>query len=139
MTPEFVHSILGLDTEFSSRESGDLALILGVGINVVVGSVVYLGSSVFYKEPVGERKAEVDDFFEKLDTPVEASETGTGERDSSQGTALGILSMIYGGFVVLLALIPNPMSGRLAFLFCGGVLLGIGAALAKSGRRSRKA
>ncbi|MDQ8179942.1 sodium:solute symporter family protein [Pelagicoccus sp. SDUM812005] len=138
MTPEFVHELLGLGTEFSGREAGDLKLILGVVINLSFGSLIYLGSSFFYTEPSKERKAEVDTFFENLKTPVEASETGSGEKDASQGKALGILSMIYGGFVALLAIIPNPLSGRIAFLFCGGVLLVIGYALARTGKRPVK-
>ncbi|MBD5782025.1 Na+:solute symporter [Pelagicoccus sp. NFK12] len=138
VTPEFVHEFLGLDADFSDREAGDLKLILGVVINISFGSLVYLGSSLLYKEPKESRKVEVDTFFANLQTPVEANETGSGERDASQGKALGILSMIYGGFVAVLALIPNPASGRFAFLFCGGVLLGIGYALAKTGKRSPK-
>ncbi|MBK1876659.1 sodium:solute symporter family protein [Pelagicoccus mobilis] len=139
MTPEWTHSILGLDTEFSGREASDLSLIYGVVINLTVGSIVYLGSGLFYKEPTGERKEEVDGFFKNLETPVTADETGTVEKDSSQGKALGILSMIYGGFVFLLALIPNPLLGRFAFMFCGLVLLGIGYALAKAGKEKATA
>lgn len=134
MTPEWIEGILGLDTPFSGRESSDLSLILGVVINLTVGSAVYLGSSVFYKEPNPTRKAEVDGFFKDLSTPVTAEETGSVEKDSSQGKALGVLSMIYGGFVLLLCLIPNPLLGRLAFVFCGAVLLAIGYALANTGK-----
>ncbi|MDQ8186755.1 sodium:solute symporter family protein [Pelagicoccus sp. SDUM812002] len=138
MTPGFVHGFLGLDTEFSAREAGDLKLILGVVINIGFGSLVYLGSSIFYNESSGARKAEVETFFENLATPVTADETGSGEKDASQGKALGILSMIYGGFVALLAIIPNPLSGRIAFLFCGGVLLAIGYALVGTVKRSKE-
>ncbi len=134
MTPEWLQTLLGLETPFSGREGSDLSLILGVVINLTIGSAVYLGSSFFYKEPNEDRKKEVDDFFEDLSTPVESDETGSEERDSSQGKALGILSMIYGGFVFLLAAIPNPLLGRFAFIFCGSVLLVIGYALTKSGK-----
>ncbi|MBD5782015.1 Na+:solute symporter [Pelagicoccus sp. NFK12] len=139
MTPDWIQGILGLDTPFSGREGSDLSLILGVVINLTIGSAVYLGSTVFYKDQSEHRKKEVDDFFVSLNTPVEASETGSAERDSSQGKALGILSMIYGGFVFLLAAIPNPLLGRLAFVFCGLVLLGIGYALAQQGKGKAKA
>lgn len=134
MTPEWVQGIFGLDTPFSGREGSDLSLVLGVVINLTIGSAVYLGSTIFYKEPTPERKKEVDGFFEDLSTPVEASETGSEAVDSSQGKALGVLSMIYGGFVFLLAAIPNPMVGRFAFMFCGSVLLVIGYALARTGK-----
>lgn len=134
MTPDWVHSVLGLEAPFSGRESSDLTMILGVVLNLSIGTLVYLGSSVFYKEPREERKKEVDEFFENLSTPVEATETGSEQKDASQGKALGVLSMIYGGFVFLLALIPNPIVGRISFIFCGLVLLVIGYALANTGK-----
>ena len=42
--------------------------------------------------------------------------------DSRQRELLGKLCLIYGGFIMLMALIPNPIEGRLCFLFCGGVV-----------------
>lgn len=135
ITPGWLEGALGLDTGFSNRESGDLSLILGVSLNLAVGSAVYLGSALFYREPRGRRKEEVDGFFAALAKPVDSSETGSARRDASQGKALGVLSMIYGGFVLLLVFIPNPLLGRLSFLFCGGVLLGIGVVLARVGQR----
>ncbi len=45
---------------------------------------------------------------------------------------LGLLSLCYGGFITLLALIPNPPAGRLGFVFCGAVLILIGWALRRT-------
>jgi hypothetical protein len=39
---------------------------------------------------------------------------------------MGLLCLIYGGFITLLVLIPNAWSKRWAFLFCGAVMFGIG-------------
>ena len=36
----------------------------------------------------------------------------------------------------LLALVPNPLVGRLAFLGCGGVVLIVGTALVRVSRRA---
>jgi hypothetical protein len=44
------------------------------------------------------------------------------------------LCFIYGGFISLLAGIPNPPTGRLAFLFCGGVMLVVGSALHRASK-----
>jgi hypothetical protein len=53
---------------------------------------------------------------------------------------LGALCLVYGVFILLLMLIPNRLNGRLAFLFCGGVVFTIGAILfAVSKRRTREA
>jgi hypothetical protein len=39
----------------------------------------------------------------------------------------------------MLMVIPNKVSGRLAFLFCGGVMFGVGWLLLTIGRRKAKA
>jgi len=50
---------------------------------------------------------------------------------------MGLLCLIYGGFITLLAAIPNPISGRLAFVFCGLVMFGVGWLLHRSSRAKR--
>ncbi len=133
---EWVNGFLGLAIDFSGREAKDITLIMGVVVNLFVGSAFYLSTMLFYKEPKNdERKQELDKLFKNLDTPVESGEEGSKETDSDQGRSLGALSLIYGGFIALLVLIPNPWTGRLAFLFCGGILILIGYALMKSGKK----
>jgi hypothetical protein len=67
--------------------------------------------------------------------PVDfAKEIGEGS-DRKQASALARLCTAYGVFISLLALIPNPMTGRLSILFCGGTLLFIGALLKRSANR----
>jgi SSS family solute:Na+ symporter len=48
---------------------------------------------------------------------------------------IGALCMVYGGFILLLMAIPNRGTGRLAFLFCGGVMFAVGAVLWVVGKR----
>jgi dipeptide/tripeptide permease len=45
---------------------------------------------------------------------------------------LGILSFIFGAFILLGALIPNNMIGRSSFVFCGGFIVIVGYALFKT-------
>ena len=131
LTPEAVQSLLGLTESFSGREAADITTILGVLINLSVGSAFFLFSTKFYREPESERHDEVENLFKNLDTEVVSSEKPS-EVDRSQGKALGVLSAIYGAFVALMAVLPNATSGRLAFAFCGSVLLLIGWGLWKS-------
>jgi hypothetical protein len=42
---------------------------------------------------------------------------------------------LYGGFIWLLLLIPNPASARIAILCCGTLMAGTGALLRTIGRR----
>ena len=67
----------------------------------------------------------MDDFFKKLETPVTADEE-EGDTDVFQCLILGRMCLCYGGFICLLMLIPNPIGGRLAFAFCGGLICTIG-------------
>jgi hypothetical protein len=63
-------------------------------------------------------------------------EVGLGAaNDAQQYRALGIMCLIYGAFILLLVLIPNPWQGRLWMMFCSGALLGVGALLIWSYRR----
>jgi hypothetical protein len=49
--------------------------------------------------------------------------------DMAQLETLSKLCLPYGGFIMLLAAIPNPLGGRLCFIFSGGVIVGIGLLL----------
>ncbi len=42
---------------------------------------------------------------------------------------LGMLCLVYGAFVLSLCLIRNSLEGRLCFIFCGGVIFGVGMLL----------
>lgn len=74
---------------------------------------------------------EVDKLFADMNTPVDFNKEIGIENDNSneQAKTLGILSIIYGAFILLLVLVPNPLEGRLAILGCSMVMLGVGAFL----------
>ena len=77
----------------------------------------------------------MDKFFVAMATPIDfEKEIGAG-KDAVQSKTLGILCLIYGGFVTLMALVPNPLTGRLAFLFCGGLIGGVGWLLYRASKK----
>ena len=51
---------------------------------------------------------------------------------------LGLLCLVYGGFILLLMAIPNRLTGRFAFLFCGGIMSGVGWLLFSIGKRKEQ-
>jgi solute:Na+ symporter, SSS family len=106
--------------------------------NVLLASAWFVGTKIFWHRCSPEYRAQVGEFFTRMNTPVDfAREEGTGAaNDSRQSATVGWLSLAYGIFVCLLALIPNSLIGRFAFLGCGGVVLLIGAALILSSRRN---
>ena len=70
-------------------------------------------------------------------TPVDfEKEEGAGS-DNMQAKIMGLLCLIYGGFLFLLMAIPNPLSGRFAFAFCGLMMAGIGALLLRASKNTR--
>ncbi|HEY8994710.1 MAG TPA: hypothetical protein VIM71_08625, partial [Lacunisphaera sp.] len=107
--------------------------------NIAIGSAWFVGTALFWKQTSPAYQAEVGAFFTRLNTPVDfAAEEGADRaNDAQQSAAVGGLALAYGGFVCLLALIPNPPAGRLAFLACGGCVLVIGWLLRRAGRPGR--
>lgn len=104
--------------------------------NVALASAWFVGTKLFWNRCRPEYRAQVEAFFAKMNTPVDfAREEGAdAANDERQSSTVGWLSLAYGVFVCLLALIPNSLVGRLAFLGCGGVVLLIGGALILAAR-----
>jgi SSS family solute:Na+ symporter len=106
--------------------------------NVALGTGWFLFTTLFWKQSSPAHRAQVEAFAQRLDTSIDfAKEEGVGAaNDARQAGAVGWLCLTYGSFVLLLALIPNPWTGRLAFLGCGGLVVLIGAVLVRSSRRA---
>jgi Na+/proline symporter len=104
--------------------------------NVGLCSLWFLGTTFFWSHVPDEKKAQVEEFFRRLRTPVDFNrEEGVhAANDHRQSRVVGWLCIAYGAFVTLLAVIPNPAIGRLAFVGCGFVVLAIGAVLLISTR-----
>jgi Na+/proline symporter len=105
--------------------------------NVALGTVWFLFTTLFWKGSAPTERERVEKFLTRLDTPIDfaAEEGAAAANDARQAAAVGWLCLAYGSFVMLLAFIPNPTVGRLAFLGCGGLVAGIGALLVRQGRR----
>ena len=73
-----------------------------------------------------------------MNTKVDFNKEIGKENDNSaqQAKTMGILATIYGAFILLLVLIPNPISGRIAIVFCALVVGGIGLGLWAYGVKS---
>jgi Na+/proline symporter len=108
--------------------------------NVALASTWFIGTKLFWNRCTPAYRAQVATFFTKMETPVDFDlEEGVGaSNDARQSHAVGWLAMAYGLFVCVLAVIPNPWVGRLAFLGCGGVVIFIGAVLLAQSRRQLK-
>ena len=112
----------------------------GIGVFTIMfaGLAWFLFAKLFYKHESPEQRAAIDLFSRNLVTPVDYAKEETAATDDKQSWLIGWLCLPYGAVVVLMALIPNPLIGRLSFVFCGGVVILVGWLLVKQARRPAK-
>jgi SSS family transporter len=141
LTPEWAAPLFGYQgaLDAASREYWRQGIEM-VG-NFVIGGSWFALTTLFWKSSSPAHRQEVETFITRLDTPVDfAREEGAANaNDARQASVVGWLCAAYGGFVMLLALIPNPLIGRLAFVGCGGSVLLVAGLLLRSARRIRAA
>ncbi|MEY4917495.1 MAG: Sodium/glucose cotransporter, partial [Verrucomicrobiota bacterium] len=137
VTPEIFQQWMGWTKPLNGDEKVYLKLaITTLGGTVIIGSAWYFFTSLFYKAAPVVEQERVEKFFENLRTPVE--EKNTEGVQTSIYKLLGALCLVYGGFILLLMAIPNKATGRLAFLFCGGVMFAVGWVLWRISKRREK-
>jgi Na+/proline symporter len=132
LTPERAGNVFGF--ALNSKDTYYWDFLSGTLINILVGCTWFLGSCMFAARRPIEEQTRVNEFFQKIHTPVDfEKEEGAGS-DNLQAKVMGLLCLIYGGFLLLLMAIPNPWTGRLAFAFCGAMMAGIGCLLSRASR-----
>ncbi|WP_438454357.1 sodium:solute symporter family transporter, partial [Vibrio alginolyticus] len=137
ITADVVANWLNLETPFTGREAKDLKVLLGIMGHLFITGGFFCLTTRFYKEPVGERQSELTEFWNDVATPV-VEEAGQDELDRQQRNMLGKLILVFGVLVTLMVFIPNPFWGRMAFVFCGAVIVTIGGLLLKSAKHADK-
>ncbi len=134
---QFAHPTIDWIKPLSFDEKTYLKLaVTTLGGTVAVGSAWYFFTSLFYRFAPAAEQERIETFFTDLRTPVDKH--GTEAVQTAVYRLLGVLCMVYGGFILLLVAIPNRVGGRLAFLFCGGVMFGVGALLFTIGKRKAR-
>lgn len=130
LSPGVLDFIPGLSRPATTEETTQFYLFATV---IVVGGVCtawYFFTSLFYERSSAKYKADVEEFFERLRTPLVDTPQPEGVvEDQPMARAIGRLCVVYGAFVSALALIPNSAIGRLCFVACGGLMLLVGGYL----------
>jgi hypothetical protein len=103
---------------------------------IVVCVAWYFFTSLFYESSAAEYKANLEEFFWRLKKPIEDMTVEQVKENTKVVGAIGWLCMIFGGFVLLLLIVPNAGAKRLAFLFSGGCIFGVGWLLRKVAKRA---
>jgi Na+/proline symporter len=137
-TPALFNWIPGLHGPFKPEETTQyylFATVAGVSI-ACIGWFFF--TSLFYESSPPEYKVRVDEFFARLKTPIEALTADQVKENHKVVGAIGLLCMIFGSFVLLMMLVPNEGMKRLAFLFCGGTVFGVGWLLRRVSKRHQE-
>lgn len=128
LKPAMLGWFSGFAGPLKPEESIALVNIVTVFIGLALPVAWFFCTSLFYERSTPEYKAAVENFFARLRTPL--SDVGHDVPENRTfPRSIGRLCLLYGGFVALFAVIPNPLGGRLCFIGCGGVMLLIGALL----------
>ncbi|NLS14636.1 transporter [Vibrio sp. SM6] len=131
ITADMVSSFFGLE-ELTKREWSDVKVAIGLIAHITITGGFFIFSMLFYKPLSPKRQADLDQFFENLDTPLVSDSTEQKKLDNKQRQMLGKLHMLAGVAIMLMALLSNPMWGRFVFILCGIIVAGVGLLLMKA-------
>ena len=132
ITPDVVAQWVGLEP-LTRRETTDMNLILTLAAQLFITAGFFCSSTFFYKEEKDQHKQAREHFFVDLETPVIA-DSEQSDYDRLQRDKLGAMVTYMGAGVFLMALIPNPLWGRIMFVCCALVISTIGLLLRKHAR-----
>ncbi|MFC7336384.1 hypothetical protein ACFQY0_04275 [Haloferula chungangensis] len=132
--PEMFAWLPGMEGPFMVEE---VTTFYVFGTVIFVGGLCtlwFFGTSFFYDPTDQKYMATLDEFFGRLKKPMDGSEGAETPENRAVAASIGKLCLIYGVFVAALMAIPNPISGRLCFLGCGGVMIVVGLLIWRSHR-----
>ena len=81
---------------------------------------------LFYQKSHAAHHERVEAFFKDMRTPIDHAKEDVRDQDAMQYRMVGIMCLVFGGFILLGIFIPNPLHGRMGFLFVGGTIFALG-------------
>ncbi len=133
LTPQVFASWIGLN-ELTAREVVDMNLMLTLAAHIFITAGFFCSTSLLYREESDSFRSQREAFFEDLETPVIADDAQDGY-DRQQRNKLGSMVMYMGAGILLMTLIPNPLWGRMIFVFCSLIISSIGFLLKRSANK----
>jgi len=130
-----VASWMGI-SNFNIHEPWPLQMQVFGMVIVCVGA--YLFAGLFHRKESAANKALTDAFYEKMDRPVDFEKEVGGSEDMRQLIIIGILAMVVGSGICLLAFFAGSISGSISCLGVGGVVLAVGILLHRQGLKSKR-
>ncbi len=131
ISAETIQNLFGLE-ELTKREWSDLKVAVGLIGHITFTGGFFMLSTLFYKPLSAAREKDVDKFFNNLSTPLVSEGVTQQKLDNKQRKMLGTLIAVAGVGVMAMFLLPNPIWGRMIFVLCGGIVMGVGLLLVKA-------
>ncbi len=128
-SPELFRRIMGYAEPLNAREMPDAHFIFICAVVLAIGCSWFFLTSLWYSKSTREHRERVDHLFEDMKTPVDHVRESLRDQDAMQYRLVGLTCLLFGFGLLLGIFIPNPLRGRMAFLFVGGVLFLMGALL----------
>lgn len=111
----------------------------GKGFIVTLCSVAaFFISTLFYQRSPEEYKIRCKEFYKRMHTPVDFEKEVGESSDNYQLKVIGIMSIITGGLLLFLLLVPNELSGRICILSVCGFILLVGLLMLRAGLKNPK-
>ncbi|TCS43920.1 sodium:solute symporter family transporter [Reinekea marinisedimentorum] len=127
-----INTVFNLDTPLTGREWSDLKVAIGLIGHISITGGFFLLTTLFYKPLPEHREKDVDLFFTNLATPLVSESAEQKDLDNKQRRMLGTLIAIAGVGVMAMFALPNPLWGRMVFILCGLIVMGVGLLLVKA-------
>ncbi len=137
ITPEIIQNVLNLPHPLSAREFAEMkSITMGVVGHIVITGGFFLSTQLFYKEPVGKRAEEINEFFNNVSTPVESTQDEeTVKMDSKQQRLLGRVLVMAAIALSTLIFVPNPLWGRLLYVLMAVLVGSVGYLLLRASKK----
>lgn len=115
----------------TTREMNDFRLVASIFGNALVCTLWFVGTSVFCKSAPESYKKRADEFFKRINTPVDFMKEIGRPSDFRQGIMISKMLYIYGGFIALLSIFfqQDTLWARACFVLVGGIMAGVGGVL----------
>ncbi|WPJ97840.1 hypothetical protein SH580_08965 [Coraliomargarita algicola] len=113
----------------------------GILLKLGLAAAIFMLTMPFWKYASPKYKAQVDDFFRTMNTPVDFEQEVGEANDSSQERILGFFAIVIGVAICLIMFVPGNgwgIDGRLGILFVGGSVSLTGLLFVFAGYRSKK-
>lgn len=133
-SPLAAQHLMGWAEPLNEREVIDLQFVFIFIVVVATASGWFFLTSLWYRRASDEHHRRVDSLFHDMRTPIHPATEQVQGRDAMQGRLVGGMCLVFGGFTLAGAAIPNPLYGRLAFVFIGGLITLLGVMLRLAAR-----